>query len=74
MLSCYSNLVVYFFECKLTWRQHNNYIKGKRSKSIGILYKVKNFLNYEALHTIYYSISQPYLSYCVGYGDPPSQQ
>ena len=50
---------------KLTWKQHVEYIKGKISKSLAILYKSRNVLNSKALHLIYYSLIVPYISYCV---------
>ena len=50
---------------KLTWKQHIEYIKGKISKSLAILYKSRNLLNSKALHLIYYSLIVPYISYCV---------
>lgn len=50
---------------KLTWKQHTEYIKGKISKSLAILYKSRNVMNSKALHLIYYSLIVPYISYCV---------
>ncbi len=50
---------------KLTWKQHIEYIKGKISKSLAILYKSRNVLNSKALHLIYNSLIVPYISYCV---------
>lgn len=50
---------------KLTWKQHIDYIKGKISKSIAILYKSRDILNSKALYIIYCSLILPYISYCV---------
>lgn len=50
---------------KLTWKQHIDYIKGTISKSIVILYKSRDILNYKALYIIYCSLILPYISYCV---------
>ena len=50
---------------KLTWKPHVNYIKGKISKTIAILYKSRNILNYKALHIIYCLHILLYTSYCV---------
>ncbi len=50
---------------KLCWKPHINYIKTKISKSIAVLYKVKDFLNQASLYTLYCSFILPYISYCV---------
>uniref|UniRef100_A0A8C6MEW6 Reverse transcriptase domain-containing protein n=1 Tax=Nothobranchius furzeri TaxID=105023 RepID=A0A8C6MEW6_NOTFU len=50
---------------KLTWKSHIKYIKQKISKSIGILNKVKGFLEISTLQTLYYSFILPYLTYCI---------
>lgn len=50
---------------KLKWKQHIEYIKGKISKSLAILYKSKDILNYKALYIIYCTLIVSYMSYCV---------
>lgn len=49
----------------LNWKPHISYIKNKISKSVAILYKVKDFLNEKSLYTLYCSLVLPYINYCV---------
>ena len=48
----------------LNWKPHISYTKNKISKSIAILYKVKDFLNEKSLYTLYCSLVLPYIIYC----------
>lgn len=48
----------------LTWALHINNISCKLSKSIGILNRVKHFLNRETMLMLYYAFIFPYLTYC----------
>ena len=50
---------------QLKWKQHINYIKNKISKSIGIIYKARNYVNRHTLRNLYYTFVYPYLIYCV---------
>jgi hypothetical protein len=52
-------------DCTLSWTFHVAYIKGKISKSIGIIHKAKQYLNKKSLIALYYSFVYPYLVYCV---------
>ena len=52
-------------DSKLNWSNHITYIKNKFSKSIGILTKIKRFLNKKTLRNLYFSLVYPYLTYCV---------
>ena len=52
-------------DSKLNWSDHITYIKNKISKSIGILTKIRRFLNKKSLRNLYYSFLYPYLTYCV---------
>ena len=47
-------LGVYIDE-NLTWKHHIDMIKGKVSKSIGILYRTRDMLNKKLLKQLYYS-------------------
>ena len=47
----------------LSWILHINYVKGRISRMIGILYKIRSLLTSNALKTIYYSLVYPYLQY-----------
>ena len=50
---------------RLNWSHHIAFIKGKISKGIGIISKVKYLLNRETLKSLYYSFVYPYLQYCI---------
>ena len=50
---------------QLKWKQHIDYIKNKISKSIGIIYKARNYVNTHTLRNLYYTFVYPYLIYCV---------
>ena len=49
---------------KLKWNEHITYVKNKISKAVGILYKIRKFLDKSTLLTMYYSLVFPYLIYC----------
>ena len=48
---------------KLSWKDHVNYVYGKSSRMVGIIYRTRGFLTLEALKTIYYSLVYPHLLY-----------
>ena len=50
---------------KLRWNDHIAYVKNKISKSLGILYKIRRYLDNTTLTNMYYSFVFPYLIYCV---------
>ena len=50
---------------KIKWIQHITYVKNKMSKGIVIIFKEANFLNRNALITLYHSYIYPYLIYCI---------
>ena len=49
----------------LNWENHIFHIKKKVAKGLGIIGKSKQFLNIEALKTLYHSFIYPYLDYCI---------
>ena len=49
----------------LNFFDHIQYIKGKISRSIGILYKSKSYLKPKTLLTLYYAFTYPYFTYCL---------
>lgn len=49
----------------LTWKSHIDNIKVKVSQIIGVLHKVKDSLNKNALFLLYNSLIVPYLTYCI---------
>lgn len=50
-------------DCNLSFKSHIDYISGKLSKNLGILYKVQSFLPKRVLLTLYHAIVLPYLTY-----------
>jgi hypothetical protein len=52
-------------DSKMTWSEHIQYIKGKISRSIGMLYKARKVFSSCTLNTLYYSLIYPYLTYCI---------
>ena len=51
------------FDNRLSFEKHVNNLVKKLSKAVGILYKVKNFLNSQALLQLYYAIFHSHLQY-----------
>ena len=49
----------------LTWKSHIHNVARKVSKAIGIIYKSSFCLNNSSLRMLYFSLSYPYLFYCV---------
>ena len=49
---------------KLKWTSHILYIKNKISKTIGLFYKMRQYLERKSLINLYYSLFFPYLIYC----------
>ena len=49
---------------KLKFNHHIDYICNKISKSIGIIYRLKDVLPRHCLFSLYYSFIYPYLTYC----------
>ena len=50
---------------KLKWTAHIQYIKNNLSKSVGILYKCRKYVDKETTQDLYFSFIYPYLIYCV---------
>ena len=50
---------------KFKWNDHITYVKNKISKSIGILYKIRRFLDMNTLIQMYHSFVFPYLIYFI---------
>ena len=49
---------------KLKWNDHITYLKSKISKTIGLFYKMRQYLGRKALVNLFYSLVFPYLIYC----------
>ena len=50
---------------KLNWVDHITFIKNKISKSIGIINKIRKFLDKNTLRNLYFTFIYPYLIYCI---------
>ena len=48
---------------KLTWQDHISYINNKIAKSLGIIYKIRKYIDRQTLINLYYSLVFPYLIY-----------
>ena len=53
-----------FLDESLKFKDHIEYVVGKISKAVGILYKLKSSLPNFALKALYYSLVHPYMNYC----------
>ena len=47
----------------LTWRQHIENIKNKINKGIGIIKKIRHFLQEDTLVSLFYAFLKPYIDY-----------
>ena len=61
----HTNFLGLIIDETLTWREHIKHIKLKISRVTGILYKVRDKLNFNALKSIYYSLVQSNINYCL---------
>ena len=52
-------------DSQLNWKKHCNNIINKVSKGIGILSKARPLLNDDTLTNLYYSLTYPFLTYCI---------
>ena len=50
---------------KLKWIDHNAHIKNKIYRGIGIITRVKPFVNKKCLSNLYHAFIYPYLLYCL---------
>ena len=49
----------------LTWHTHIGNISRKMSRAIGLLYKIRPFVNMKVMKTLYYSLVYPHLTYAI---------
>ena len=47
----------------LTWKYHIDYVASKVSKTVGIIARLRHFVPFQILTSIYRSLILPYLSY-----------
>ena len=59
----YTKFLGVILDHKITWKKHINYISSKIAKGIGIIKKVRKYLNSDTLISLYYSFIYPYLIY-----------
>ena len=60
-----TKLLWVIIDSKLNWAAHILYIKSKISKSIGILRKIRKFLQNNTMRNMYFTFICPYLIYCI---------
>ena len=49
----------------LTWHTHIGNISKKMLRAIGLLYKIRPFVNMKVMKTLYYSLVYPHLTYAI---------
>ena len=49
----------------LNWKKHTDVVVSKISKSIGIIAKVRHLLPTAAARTLYLTLVEPYINYCI---------
>ncbi len=60
------------FDETMSWKSHIEYITQKISSSIGVLYRLKNYVNSNILRQVYYSIAFSHLNYGISsWGSAP---
>ena len=52
-------------DCHLNWKQHIINVSKKISRSIGIMYKLREYMNTNMLKNIYYSLIYSYIVYAI---------
>ena len=53
-----------FIDSHLSWNHHIDALRNKLSKSLGIMYRARHFLESNTLYLLYCSLITPYLDYC----------
>ena len=54
-----------YIDSNLNWKNHINYIAKKVKRSIGILSKLRYYVNSKTLLDLYYALVYPFLTYCI---------
>ena len=62
--NCIRYLGIYI-DSNISWKSHINYIAKKIKRSIGILSKLRYFLNTKTLLSLYYTLVEPFFNSCV---------
>ena len=52
-------------DSNLTWHSHIENISKKMSRAIGLLYKIRPFVNIKIMKTLYYALVYPHILYAI---------
>ena len=63
--ACSSKYLGVLLDCNLKYADHIKYVRGKISRSTGILYRIRHGLPLETCLNYYNAFVLPYLSYCI---------
>ena len=61
----YTKFLGVVIDQNLTFHKHIQYIKGKISRGVGILYKCRLFFNQNTRQSLYNAFIYPYFNYCI---------
>ena len=64
-ITCKTKFLGVMIDENLTFAPHLIYLKGKISRSLGILYKCRKYFDSDVLLTLYNSFIYPYFTYCI---------
>ena len=59
------NFLGVMFNCHMNWNTHINYIASKISRTVGILYRLKDIYPQSVLLTLYQTLILPHFHYCL---------
>ena len=54
-----------FVDCHLNWKDHITNLSKKISRSIGVMYRIRKYLNLHVLKNIYYSLIYSHIVYAI---------
>ena len=54
-----------YIDDKLSWSQQIQHVNNKIVKNLGILYKLRHYLNLKMMKQLYYNLIYPFLSYAI---------
>ena len=55
-----------FIDDKLTWSNHIAYLENKLSRSVGLFYRIRQYLSDSALKSLYFSFVYSHLQFAIG--------
>jgi len=62
--TCVKYLVV-FIDDKLTWSNHIAYLENKLSRSVGVFYRIRQYLSDSALKSLYFNFVHSHLQFAI---------